>query len=109
MVTTSAFQASHGIHELPLQAHLETIIDELVVSLPDPDRLSPEQRRGIIGRYTAVLEGNFIYWMTATLLAVKSEDSRGIVVENLVEEVRDCHPGMLRRFAIAAHAAPTEE
>jgi len=26
----------------------------------------------------------------------------------LREEVRDCHPGMMRRFAIAAHAIPTD-
>ena len=40
-------------------------IDDLVVSLPEPNKLSADQRRGIISRYTAVLEGNFIYWMTA--------------------------------------------
>src|SRR5262249_27250703 len=50
----------------------------------------------------------FIYWMTAALLSVKSEEARSIIVENLLEEVRDCHPGMMRRFALAADAAPTE-
>ena len=29
-------------------------------------------------------------------------------IDNLREEVRDCHPGMMRRFALAAHAAPTD-
>ncbi len=28
--------------------------------------------------------------------------------DNLREEVRDCHPEMMRRFAIAAHAMPTD-
>jgi len=46
--------------------------------------------------------------MTAAYLAVKSEESRLIIQGNLHEEVRDCHPGMLRRFAVAAHAAPTD-
>jgi CRP-like cAMP-binding protein len=46
--------------------------------------------------------------MTATLLAVESEDARPILLDNLHEEVRDAHPAMLRRFAIAAHAFPTD-
>jgi hypothetical protein len=77
-------------------------------SLHEAGNLSADQRRGIIARYTAVLEGNFIYWMTGAYLSVKSEDARGIIVDNLLEEVRDCHPGMMRRFAIAAHSVPTE-
>jgi hypothetical protein len=85
------------------------IIDELIDSLPDPKRLTSKERRGIIARYTSVLEGNFIYWMTATLLAVKAEQSREILLENLYEEVHDCHPLMLRKFAIAANAYPTDK
>src|ERR1700689_1227529 len=84
------------------------IIDELIDSLPDPKQLTSEERRGIIARYTAVLEGNFIYWMTATLLSVQSEAARPILLDNLLEEVRDAHPAMLRRFAIAADAFPND-
>lgn len=84
------------------------MIDELITSLPDPKKLTAEERRGIIARYTGVLEGNFIYWMTATLLAVQSEEARPILLDNLNEEIRDAHPAMLRRFAIAAHAFPTD-
>jgi Iron-containing redox enzyme len=76
--------------------------------LPDQEQLSAKERRGIIGRYTAVLEGNFIYWMTAAYLSTRSEEARPILLENLHEEVRDARPAMLRRFAIAAHACPTE-
>src|SRR5216683_4055334 len=83
-------------------------IDNVMNSLPRQDQLSSEQRRGIIARYTAVLEGNFIYWMTAAYLSVKSEAARPIIIDNLMEEVRDSHPAMLRRFAIAAHAFPTD-
>jgi hypothetical protein len=83
------------------------IIDELIDSLPDPKQLSSEERRGIIARYTSVLEGNFIYWMTATLLAAKAEQAQPILLENLYEEVHDCHPLMLRKFALAAKAFPT--
>jgi hypothetical protein len=91
-----------------VQPKINSMIDDLIASLPDPKQLTSEERRGIIARYTAVLEGNFIYWMTATLLAVQSEDARPILLDNLHEEVRDAHPAMMRRFAIAAHAFPTD-
>jgi hypothetical protein len=84
------------------------MIDEVMTQLPDPAGLSAEQRRGIIARYTAVLEANFIYWMTATYLAVRSEKARPILIDNLHEEVRDSHPVMLRKFAIAAHSFPKD-
>jgi hypothetical protein len=90
------------------KTRVDLMIDEVMNSLPRVDEMSSEQRRGIIARYTAVLEGNFIYWMTAAYLAVKSDAARPIIIDNLTEEVRDSHPAMLRRFAIAAHAFPTE-
>ena len=92
----------------PLREHIDRAINDLMVSLPDPERLAPEERRGIIARYAAVLEGNFIYWMTAAHLAVASDEAKAIIEDNLLEEVRDNHPGMLRRFVIAAHAVPTD-
>lgn len=91
-----------------LQAEIAETVDAFINSLPSPEDLSAEQRRGILARYTAVLEGNFIYWMTAAYLAVKSDEARAIILDNLREEVRDCHPGMLRRFATSAHAVPTD-
>jgi hypothetical protein len=94
--------------DVSIQQTIHSTIDDLITSLPDPEQLTSEERRGIIARYTAVLEGNFIYWMTATLLAVQSEDARPILLDNLHEEVRDAHPAMMRRFSIAAHAFPTD-
>ena len=91
-----------------LRRRVEAIIDELISQLPSPAALDAEMRRGIIARYSAVLEGNFIYWMTATYIAVHAEDARPILMENLHEEVRDSHPAMLRRFTLAAHAFPKE-
>ena len=55
-----------------------------------------------------MLEGNFIYWMTGAYISVGSDEARAKIMDNLREEVRDCHPGMMRRFAIAAHAIPTD-
>ena len=91
-----------------IQQQVNCAISELLASLPDPKKVSADQRRGIIARYTAVLEGNFIYWMTGALLSVKSEQAREIIIDNLTEEVRDAHPEMMRRFALAAHAIPTD-
>jgi hypothetical protein len=92
-----------------IQARLECEIEVLLATLPDPAQLSPEARRGIIARYAAVLEGNFIYWMTGAYIAAGSDEARAKIIDNLREEVRDCHPGMMRRFAAAAHASPTEQ
>src|SRR5580700_11607019 len=92
-----------------IKPRIDSEIDDLIGSLPDPKSLTAEQRRGIIARYTAVLEGNFIYWMTAAYLSVQTEEARPIIIDNLLEEVRDSHPAMLRKFAIAADALPTKE
>jgi hypothetical protein len=91
-----------------IQQQVNSAIDSLIASLPNPKELSCQQRRGIIARYTAVLEGNFIYWMTGAYLAAGSDQARSIILENLHEEVRDSHPNMLRKFAIAAQAVPTD-
>jgi hypothetical protein len=91
-----------------IQAHVDREIEATLAALPDPAHLSADARRGIIARYAAVLEGNFIYWMTGAYIAAGSDAARAKIIDNLREEVRDCHPGMMRRFALAAHAAPTE-
>jgi hypothetical protein len=95
-----------GIAEI--QAHVDREIEATLATLPDPAQLSAEARRGIIARYAAVLEGNFIYWMTGAYVAAGSDEARAKIIDNLREEIRDCHPGMMRRFAIAAKALPTD-
>jgi hypothetical protein len=99
---------NHSI-DASIQKTINSMIDDLIASLPNPNQLTSDERRGIIARYSAVLEGNFIYWMTATLIAVQSEEARPILLDNLHEEVRDAHPVMLRRFAIAANAFPNDQ
>ena len=109
MTTFAVTPQSQGdLLDASIQPKIGSMIDDLVASLPDAKQLTSEERRGMIARYTAVLEGNFIYWMTAAYLAVQAEEARPHLVENLYEEVRDAHPAMLRRFAIAAHAFPTD-
>ena len=98
--------ASHNLASI--RSNVEHEINQLIASLPKPKDLSEVEARQIISRFTAVLEGNFIYWMTGALLAVKSEEAREEILENLNEEVRDSHPRMLREFALAARAYPNE-
>jgi hypothetical protein len=106
--TTVVAETPKSTNRASIQGRTERIIDDVMASLPKPEHLSADQRRGIIARYAAVLEGNFIYWMTGTYLSVRTEESRAIILDNLHEEVRDCHPGMMRRFAVAARAVPTD-
>lgn len=107
--STSGLEALTTNYYVPeIREQIGSAVYEMLSSLPKLEDLSPEERRGIIARYSAVLEGNFIYWMTGALLSTKSEGARAIILENLHEEVRDCHPGMMRRFALAASASPTE-
>jgi Iron-containing redox enzyme len=109
----SATLTSHEVDIHPvdpeIQRTINSTIETLMGSLPNPKSLSAEEGRGIIARYSAILEGNFIYWMTATLLAVQAEGAKPIILDNLYEEVRDAHPAMLRRFALEAHALPTDQ
>jgi hypothetical protein len=91
-----------------IQSQIELTADDLLNSLPAPESLTAGQRRDLIARYTAVLEGNFIYWMTGAYLAARTDEARSIIIDNLTEEVRDSHPAMLRRFAIAAAALPND-
>jgi hypothetical protein len=108
MTSTASVETLNGLQMASIQEHVDLAIDQLMASLPDPAQLTAEQRRGIVARYSAVLEGNFIYWMTGAYLAAGSEEARSKILENLHEEVRDSHPNMLRKFTIAAHAVPTE-
>ncbi|MGA7155466.1 MAG: iron-containing redox enzyme family protein [Acidobacteriaceae bacterium] len=94
--------------EASFKQQIAAMVDDHIARLPDIEKLTNDEIRGIIARYSSVLEGNFIYWMTATYLAIKCEEAREIIIENLTEEVRDSHPAMLRKFAIAANAFPTD-
>lgn len=107
--TLIATQLQDGSDGASIQQQVAAMIDDLIAQLPNPEHLTDEDRRRIIARYTAVLEGNFIYWMTATYLATHSEEARMILIDNLLEEVRDSHPVMLRRFTMAANAFPKSE
>lgn len=106
--TPSVLLAPNGVQTDSIKAYLERVTDDLLASLPPAEQLSASARRGIIARYSAVLEPNFIYWMTGAYIAAQSEEAREIIMDNLLEEVRDSHPLMLHKFAMAAHAQPND-
>ena len=108
MTSVSSDVLTHQLLTTSIQAHAGGVTDDILASLPSAEHLTADERRGIIARYAAVLEGNFIYWMTGAYLSVGSDIARSIILQNLHEEVRDCHPGMLRKFAMAAHAVPND-
>jgi len=107
--TVLTHQPESATIDSSIQQTITQMTDEMIGKLPDPQKLTSAERRGIIARYSSVLEGNFIYWMTATLLATKTEAARPILLENLHEETRDSHPHMMRKFAIAARAFPNDK
>jgi hypothetical protein len=88
-------QVEGGSLGASIQQQIASAIDDLIAQLPNPRLLTPEQRRAIIARYSAVLEGNFIYGMTAAYIAVKCNEVRPILAQNFSGEVRDSHPAML--------------
>jgi hypothetical protein len=110
-MTTQAVLPDHmesAISNSSIQQTITQMIDEMIAKLPDASELTSAERRGIIARYTSVLESNFIYWMTATLIATKNEAAKPILLDNLYEETRDAHPHMMRKFAMGAHSFPTD-
>jgi hypothetical protein len=107
-VATAEVPVSSDPQVAAIQARLQGEIETLLASLPDAAKLTAAERRSLIARYTSVLEGNFIYWMTGAYIALGTDEARAKIMDNLHEEVRDAHPAMLRRFALAAHAAPTD-
>jgi Iron-containing redox enzyme len=107
-ITTSVSVTQSRAQIDSIKTYLEDVSDILLRSLPAAGDLSASERRALIARYTSVLEGNFIYWMTGAYLATRSEEARSIITDNLLEEVRDSHPAMLRRFVLAANALPTD-
>ena len=74
-------------------AHMSRLLDDLL----DASRIT----RGTLGLKKGRTE-------LTTVLGTAIEAARPILIDNLREEIADCHPEMLRRFAIAAHAYPAE-
>ena len=89
-----------------IKTHVDQNVAELIQSLPDITKLTKNQQRGIIARYTGALEPNFIAWMSATHISVSSQAAQQLTKKNVQEEASENHQDMLNRFARAAKACP---
>ncbi len=85
---------------------LQAACQNVAACLPDLTQLSQEQERKIMKRYVAAFEGNFVVWMAAAIVSTRSLQGRYAASENLIVEVRDDHPGMLREFARSMACEP---
>jgi hypothetical protein len=93
-----------------LESDLRKLVDEarkeVAQFLTPLAELSDTQAKRIIRRYTAVFEGNFVSWMCGALITARSNSGKDAITKNLIVELRDSHPGMLRRFAKSCKAEP---
>lgn len=92
-----------------LKEEMAKATNEIREFLPDASKLSKEQAKKIIQRYTAAIEGNFLSWMGGGAISARSVISKFAVDENLWVEIKDNHPGMLRKFAKDCNAEPNSE
>jgi len=77
--------------------------------LPNPTKLNKEQAIKIIQRYVSAIEGNFLTWMGGASISSRSVISKFAADENLWVEIKDNHPGRLRKFAKDCKAEPNSE
>ena len=74
-----------------------------------PEKLSIEEAKNIIKRYVAAIEGNFLPWMSGASISARSIFGKFISDENLYVEIKEDHPGMLRKFSKSCNAEPNKE
>lgn len=92
-----------------LRKKFEGATHEVAGFLRPVEQLAAEEGRKVIQRYVAVFEGNFLSWMSGGSIAARSLGARYAADENLLVELRDNHPGMLRGFAVSCAAEPERE
>lgn len=89
-----------------MKEKLEKVRERVRLTLPTGD-VTNEVASHILRRYTAAIESNFVAWMGAATITVRSVQGRYASQENLWVEMKDDHAGMLRKFAKNASAEPT--
>ncbi len=86
---------------------LSNYTETVRADLPQLGWLTEKDVREMIARYTAAIEGNFIPWLSATLISVKSREAKEATKINLEAELKEKHPLILREFARSADAEPS--
>ncbi|GEM_PF-976842 len=103
------YNMTQSNHPIQIEALFQTATTRLASSLPDINKVSKEHAAAMIRRYGAGIYGNFIPWMTACLLSVKSSTAYNAVAENLQVETKDNHPGLLFDFIAQVSCHPQPE
>lgn len=99
-----------NIHRSNIPAlEFESLKEKVRSTLKPIETVSVEEARGIISKYTAAIEGNFIPWMAAALISQQSVQAEYATKENLIVEINNNHQGLLREFAKHAKAEPSLE
>ncbi len=94
---------------LDLQDQFNHATEEVRRRLVPLDELREKDMKRILACYDAAIEPNFIPWVAAGVISARSVQGRYAASENLEEEIRGNHQGMLRRFVAAAGAAPGQQ
>lgn len=83
-----------------MQQHREQVARDL----PDIDLMSDEEIAVVLLTYQMVIEPNFIRWMLETWRRCRSEVAIEACRDNLVCEINENHPQMLRTFVAPAYS-----
>jgi len=87
---------------------IESAKNEFVNTLPK-EELNKEKAKIIIKRQVAAFEWNFIIWLSSILITAKSNKAKQETKENLAEELKDNHAGLLRSFAKSWDSLPDKK
>ena len=82
-----------------VEGQLKLASDRVKSFLVPTEILSEPQARLIIGTYRVAIEPNFIQWMTQAYENAKSQKAKIALKKNIVDEISQDHPKMLRDFA----------
>lgn len=93
-----------------LRTALRTLSQEVSGRLPDISALTDRQLAYVLLTYQGLVEPNFIPFLVNVMLRCRSEVARSACKDNLLCEVREDHPRMLRDFVqpACAHVTPNE-
>jgi hypothetical protein len=84
-------------------------VKSAAVALTDMMRLVDLNDHGVLRRFGAAVEGNFLEWLRGTEAACVSETAKTIVARNIRTEVEEDHPGLLHDLLERRRSLPGEQ
>ena len=99
---------SQASHRVTHRQCIQRSIDSIIASLPDPAQAFARRTAWTHRALYSRSRGQFHLLDDRDLSSLSSSHARRVIEDNLRDEVSQNHPGMLRRFAMAAGAVPTD-